>query len=194
MSDQPPPYPPMNQPPGQWGGVPQPGIVPLRPLDLGDLYGGSIAAIRRNPMALVGIALAASAVVAILTALIRVVFFDGVGTLPQTELANASTARVTEFIVATFVVFVVGILVGVIATAVIPPVVERAVHGQNTTAGEAIALALPNVWRLLGMYLLLILAGVVVLAVLLGIGPRCRRWRSSWASSCSSSSSTSPSD
>lgn len=68
MSDQPHPYPPMNQPPGPWGGVPQPGIIPFRPLDLGDLYGGAIAAIRGNPLALVGISFAASAVIAVLAA------------------------------------------------------------------------------------------------------------------------------
>src|ERR1700712_1015477 len=45
----PPPWPP--GPP-----VHQPGVVPLRPLNLGDLFGGATLTIRRNPGATVGLA------------------------------------------------------------------------------------------------------------------------------------------
>ena len=36
--------------------VQQPGVVPLRPLTLGDLFGGATLTIRRNPLATVGLA------------------------------------------------------------------------------------------------------------------------------------------
>ena len=40
-----------------WGPpVHQPGVVPLRPLTLGDIFGGALQTIRRNPKATVGMA------------------------------------------------------------------------------------------------------------------------------------------
>src|SRR6478672_6895073 len=58
---QPPPPPPPPLPPPRYGygygpQVHKPGVVPLRPLGLGDFFDGAFKTIRRNPRAMVGLA------------------------------------------------------------------------------------------------------------------------------------------
>src|SRR5918996_5880110 len=68
------PYPPGAYPPGQapppgWYGYgpppPRPGIIPLRPLGLGDILDGTVKMIRSNPKATLGL----SAIVGVVAAL-----------------------------------------------------------------------------------------------------------------------------
>jgi len=51
----------------QWGWEAKPGIIPLRPLTIGDLMSGSFAAIRQNPKILFGFTMAVMAVISLLT-------------------------------------------------------------------------------------------------------------------------------
>ena len=48
----------------------KPGIVPLRPLGLGDLYDGAFTAIRRNPKPMVGLAALVSTAALVVPAII----------------------------------------------------------------------------------------------------------------------------
>lgn len=74
-------------PPPQWGGLPgaplrpKPGIIPLRPITLGEMYDGAFQAMRSNPRTMVGI----SAVVMGLATLVTLV--------PQT-LASVQLSRI----------------------------------------------------------------------------------------------------
>ena len=52
---------------GQWAPPPKPGVIPLRPLGLGELLDGAFQACRKNPAATFGTALLIQAVVAVLT-------------------------------------------------------------------------------------------------------------------------------
>lgn len=61
-----------SQPNGaSWAPAPQPGVIPLRPLSVGDLLEGSFRAIRANPAAMFAFSLAVMALVAVLSALIE---------------------------------------------------------------------------------------------------------------------------
>lgn len=59
-----------RQPPAQWHNLPpedlvrmhQPGVIPLRPLTLGDMFEGSLKTMRRNPEATIGMAVLVLAV------------------------------------------------------------------------------------------------------------------------------------
>ncbi|WAP52729.1 glycerophosphoryl diester phosphodiesterase membrane domain-containing protein [Arthrobacter sp. ATA002] len=59
--------PPQGGPWGQWAPPPKPGVIPLRPLGLGELLDGAFQACRRNAAATFGAALLVQAFVAVLT-------------------------------------------------------------------------------------------------------------------------------
>ena len=56
------------QPQQQWGAAPQPEIIPLRPLTVGELFNGAFQAVRVNPQTMFGFAFAIMAVVGLVQA------------------------------------------------------------------------------------------------------------------------------
>ncbi|MFI1452511.1 DUF7847 domain-containing protein [Streptomyces roseus] len=130
----------------QWGGrppeAPQPGVIPLRPLSLGDIITGSFATIRGHWKTLAGVALAVQAVVLPVMALVvgiavvsvrshfAPVFHPPFGEDPAPE-------HVVPLVVAAVVVFALLMAVGVLGMAVIaalcPAVLKEAVTGRPTT-------------------------------------------------------------
>ena len=52
---------------GTWSWAPKPGIIPLRPLTLTDLFSGSFSALRKNPSVLFGFTIIVMTVVALLS-------------------------------------------------------------------------------------------------------------------------------
>ncbi|MEV6578720.1 hypothetical protein AB0M92_11235 [Streptomyces sp. NPDC051582] len=130
----------------QWGGrppaAPQPGVIPLRPLSLGDIITGSFAAIRGHWKTLAGGALAVLAVVLPVMALVVGIaaasvhdHFDPVFHPPFGE--DPASEHVVPLVVAAVVVFVLFMAIGVLGMAVIaalcPAVLKEAVTGRPTT-------------------------------------------------------------
>ncbi|MFE9334364.1 glycerophosphoryl diester phosphodiesterase membrane domain-containing protein [Streptomyces sp. NPDC006925] len=160
-----------NGPPTAWAHPPQaakPGVVPLRPLGIGEILDGSVSAMRAHWRTALGIAL----VVAVLTELVSVLtmrLWLGDSTAFETltkndepsleELNNALTDTLSTL----SVTWVVGMLGTVVATAMLTVVVSRAVLGRPVTPGEAWRDARPQLPRLLGLLLLLPLLVCLVL-------------------------------
>ena len=164
---------PGTQPPG-WGPTPgappaapvppKPGIIPLRPLGVGEILDGAIAAMRRYWRVMLGL----SAVVAALTQVLSVplkwaLLHDALDTSISTSstgdpegdltvLAGAITSGGIEALITAIAVLV---LSGILIAAV-----SRAVLGQPITAREAWDRARPRIPALLGV------TGLVVLIVL----------------------------
>jgi hypothetical protein len=189
---QPPPHPsyvpPGAPPPGPagwgaqpgWGPQPQwtppppppkPGIIPLRPLGVGEILDGAISAIRSQPKIMLGL----SAVVAVATQLLTVpltwlllrdtadvAFGFDEPTDPDEQLAFTASA-----LSATGVQVVVTLVASLLLTGILTVVVSRAVLGQRIGAGAAWAQARPRLPALLGVTVLVFLIelGVLVLAV-----------------------------
>jgi hypothetical protein len=172
-------YPPPGYPPAGWGapawGPPppvKPGVIPLRPLGVGEILDGAVTTIRRNPGPMLGL----SAVVAIIVQLIGLVatilmFRDlqAIDDLP----ATASPAEVFGVLGGTLgglsVVAVVSWIATVILTGILTVVVSRAVLGQNLTVGQAWASARPKLPKLLLLtlvYSLIALTPLIAAAVL----------------------------
>ena len=160
---------PRGAPPGPgwgWQQVPpaaKPGVVPLRPLGVGELLDGAITTLRQNPAAMLGL----SAVVAAVTQLAQVAALW----LLYRDLAVLETATVTTGAdVASLLSTSVGSLgvslvltwlATVLLTGILTVVVSRAVLGEHLSIGDAWALARPQLPRLIGLTLLV---GLIVAA------------------------------
>ncbi len=147
----------------------QPGVVPLRPLTLGDLYGGATLTIRRNPSATVGLAALVTLAFMLVPIVLTVVLGAG-GALPSLDL-NSSGSNPDSGVgidAASLVSGVFGGLAGIVITGMVMRVMEQAVVGRRLRAGQAWRRARGRVLPLLGFSLL---AGLIIgLVVTLPIG------------------------
>jgi len=179
--DLPPSYPRWQSQPQ----APKPGVIPLRPLGVGEILDGAFTSIRRNPRATLGIAallLTASAVITTTLSLI-LVHYVGTVNLPTpgqqltTEQASRLLTRMGEVLAPTAAVSIVlAFIVDTVLTGLLTVVIGRSVLGHKITAGEAWQIARPRLPALIGATLLipLILIGLwvtyaivlVILAVL----------------------------
>lgn len=121
-----------------FAGPRRPGIVPLAPLSVGDILGGAFAALRFNPLTLIGVSLAFYLVVAVLSL--------GVN-YGQLTSAGAETNPVS------WTDLVSGALTVVLAGFLVIPVVA-AVRGEKLSVGRTWRTLRPAIWRLIGTSLL----------------------------------------
>lgn len=166
--------PPQYQQPG-WPGAPQPqapkpGVIPLRPLGVGEILDGAISYIRANPLVTLGLA----AVVMVITQLVQIpaqyLYFGGIG-----RLSGASEPSVSEVasvlgggITAGLLGAAVHFLAGTVLTGMLIVVLSRAVLGRRTDLSSAWVTVRSRVPGLLGLSLitgLLLLAPPVAAAV-----------------------------
>jgi hypothetical protein len=155
-------------PPPGWQPDVKPGIVPLRPLGLGELLDGAIQAMRANPRVMLGL----SAIIVTLSQVVQVVGL-AILTRPLSsleanqELSDAALIGVVAGGGATLLIgLVLSFVVQVILTGILTVVVSRAVLGQTITAGDAWNAVRPRLWPLFGLTLLVAL--IIVAAVLVG--------------------------
>jgi hypothetical protein len=149
----------------------KPGIVPLRPLGLGELLDGAIQAMRANPRVMLGL----SAIVVTLSQAVQVL---GIAILTRPFESLDATEQISDAQLIGIVagggatLLVGGILtfvVQVILTGILTVVVSRAVLGQAMTAADAWRTVRPRLWPLIGLTLLVV--AVVSAAVLVGAFP-----------------------
>lgn len=148
-------------------------MVPLRPLTLGDIFGGAIATVRRNPKATVGLA----AVVTFLFMLVPSIttFASGAaGHLPSLTPSPGQSSGVgpgsVGLVVSAVVSAVFGLLSSIVVTGLIVRVVEQAITGRRCSAAAAWAQSRGRLLPLLGLTLVVFLGGVLIVALPIGIG------------------------
>lgn len=177
----PPPWP-------QWSYVPlapQPGVIPLRPLNTSDIFTGTFGTLRRYfkqlylpLLAIVAVAVAAEAV-AVGLLLSRLRHLAHVANAHQYDydwsFSHHETAELITALAVCGGIYVVALVLVTLTAALLSTAVLRhATVGRPVTTGQLIREARPHAWRLLGTGFLLGLAvliadGVVfVLAALLG--------------------------
>ncbi|MGH8970500.1 MAG: hypothetical protein ACRDV1_11180 [Actinomycetes bacterium] len=170
----PPPAPPgWGGPPPGWTPTPKPGVIPLRPLGVGEILDGAISTIRSRPRVMLGLsALVAAAsqllIVPVTWLLLRdspELSFSAEPGSTEDELAYQAGA-----LSAAAVQIVVTLLATLVLTGILTVVLSRAVLGQGTTAGEAWAKARPRLPALIGVTVLVGLVELGVFAVALGPG------------------------
>ncbi|WP_148076913.1 hypothetical protein [Nocardioides aurantiacus] len=151
----------------------RPGVVPLRPLTLGDLLGGAVQTIQRNPRATIGLALVVSALFMLLPVLASVAVglagsspgFDvGASEDPFAGAGGASyygLLGVSTVFSALATVVIAGLIVRVVGAAVV---------GRPMRAGEAWRRTRGRLVALVGLSLLGGLVSVVLLAAPVALG------------------------
>lgn len=148
------------------GIVPQRGIVPLRPLDLGAILGGAFGYVRANPLVTLGISAIVLVVVQTLQVVGQIYLFSGIPSTLAVANPLDFAARSAGISVATGLVTAVGFAV---LAAILIVVLSRAVVGHTTSLTEAWAAARPRVPGLIGMSLLVAL--IILAMVFVGVLP-----------------------
>ena len=153
---------------------PKPGIIPLRPLGVGEVLDGAISAIRAQPALMLGL----SAVVAVVTQLLTVpltwLLLSDAGDVafsfdepadPGQDVAFAASA-----ISAAGIQVVVTLVAALLLTGILTVAVSRAVLGERIGARDAWERARPRIPALLAVTGLVILIELGVLVVCLAPG------------------------
>jgi hypothetical protein len=186
-AEQPQPMPAWGQQPmpawGQQPGwlPPKPGVIPLRPLGVGEILDGSISTIRAKPLLMLGL----SAVLAVLTQLVTVPITwlllhdagDGAFTFGQNTSSNQDTVGPTSDFALTAGSLTAGVIQGCVTlfatlllTGILTVVLSRAVLGQDIEGQEAWAQARPRLLALVAVTFVVFLIELAVIGVLLGPG------------------------
>jgi hypothetical protein len=165
----PPGYPPPGYPPpgyfpaGYGPPALKPGVIPLRPLSLSDIFNGAIAFIRANPKASLGL----TAIVVVAAQLLALILSLGplavsgelqptlAGEEVSTGVLIGSSASSLAGAVATW-------LSSILLSGMLTVVVGRAVFGTSITINEAWQRLRGRLWALVGFTILEVMAIAVV--------------------------------
>jgi hypothetical protein len=165
-----PQQPPYGQPPyGQPYGAAEvkPGVVPLRPLGLGELLDGAVGVLRRYPRPTLGFAAVVAIVATVVNTLLLVTAYRPFVDLDEAALEAGDTEALESALGGVAAGGLLSLLLTLLSTAVLTgvltAVVGRAVLGQAITIGEAWAQVRPRLGRLLGLALLLAIVPFLVL-------------------------------
>ena len=176
--------PPGYGPPSGFLGPPpsqRPGIIPLHPLRLGEVFDGAFDAIRTNPRVMVGTTALVVAITVILGIVLQQLVTNAFPQIFGTGLADllgegASDAELEEMLTLSGTLMS-GVILTPLMMLVVTPVmsgmltvsVSRSVLGHKATVGEVWAATRPLVWRLIGLSLLLGLAASIITAGAVGL-------------------------
>ncbi|KOG27676.1 glycerophosphoryl diester phosphodiesterase membrane domain-containing protein [Streptomyces resistomycificus] len=161
-----------------WGGPPpaaKPGVIPLRPLGVGEILDGAVSTMRTYWRTVLGISLTVAVVTQIVVILLQGLVLNDTADAEALTDPSATFDEVTRAmgsaVIGSLAVAVISLIGTVIATALLTTVTSRAVLGRSVTTGEAWRDARPQVMRLLGLILLLMLmvAGLVFVGILPGL-------------------------
>jgi hypothetical protein len=172
---QPPPgyYPP----PGYQGypGYPpalKPGVIPLRPLSLSDIFNGAVAYIRMNPKASLGLTTVIVVATQVLAVIVQAVAMSATGGLTPTFGENGD-----EFSASAVVGSALSGITGALATGLsaillsglLTVVVGRAVFGAGITIGEAWQRVRGRLPALFGFTILEAVGAIVLVGIVVGV-------------------------
>jgi hypothetical protein len=175
------PNPQWGQPSPQWGygnpaygapPPPKPGVIPLRPLGLGEILDGAVQTIRQNPAVMLGLSAVVNVALTLVVVLIQIgnlsTAFGGLGSFDSSsDQAEIDASQLVASGVAGLLQFVgTTLLTGLLVIAV-----SDAVLGRRPGIGEVWSRARGRLWALLGVTVLVLLAvfGVVVACVVPGV-------------------------
>ncbi|WP_369369594.1 hypothetical protein AB1046_12285 [Promicromonospora sp. Populi] len=158
----------------------KPGIVPLRPLSLGELYDGAFGAVRHNP----GVTLGLTAIVVVVAVAIGTLIsiplitwftdlfgslFAEIGADPALDDMGFTQDMLGVTYGSAIGTGILLTLASPLAMGVMAISVSDSVIGRKITVAEAWARVVKRAWFLIGFSLLSMLAGLVAYAVAIGI-------------------------
>ncbi len=165
--------------------APKPGVVPLRPLGVGEVLDGAITTIRRHPRITIGLAAMVVTVQQVISVAAQVStgsiggsLAPSGGSLPSGMLSGLDPFSTVAGLVLSAVNLLLGTVLGAILTGILMVVVSESVLGRSIELGEVWRRVRPRFWALLGGSILagllpwsgVLIAGLVGLAVGLAAG------------------------
>ncbi|MET9519246.1 glycerophosphoryl diester phosphodiesterase membrane domain-containing protein [Streptomyces sp. NPDC002994] len=173
--------PPQQQPAPKWGGRPQgggwggpapvakPGVIPLRPLGIGEILDGAVSTLRAHWRTVLGITVTVAVITQICDILIQRHLLPAPpevdpNATPSEALSQSFDAMQSTVINAapTFAIALIGTL---FTTALLTMVISRSVLGRPVTLADAWREAKPQLPQLLGLALLLPLLAAAIMTV-----------------------------
>ena len=154
--------------------APRPGIVPLRPLSLGEIFDGAFQAIRTNPRTMIGVSAIVLAVVTLVTLLPQAGLLAQLGDPlgfedPDVEPTVEEVSSVIALLLSLMVASVLQIIALTILQALLVVAVSGAVLGNRIPPGELWQRTRRRMWAIVGLTLLTstltVLAGGLAAAV-----------------------------
>ncbi|CAN5704963.1 hypothetical protein BH09ACT8_BH09ACT8_43950 [soil metagenome] len=148
----------------------QPGVIPLRPLSLSDIFNGAVIYVRRNPKATLGLTAAVVIIAQVLGLLLHVGPLAALGQLDALRGESTSVAAMISAAATSSVSALVQALAALVLSGMLTVIVGRAVFGSSITIGAAWTRIRGRILPLIGLALLeglgaVLLIGVVVLIV-----------------------------
>ncbi|TDD07528.1 hypothetical protein E1294_48175 [Nonomuraea diastatica] len=177
-----PPYPQHPHPQPGYGAMPpppalRPGIIPLRPLQLGDLLDGTIKLIRSNPKAVLGLSAIAALLASVPLAVGQAFLLNSVGgALADPDSLVATQGDLTGLYGfasqygGTLISYAVQFVAVTLLTGVLTRILGRAVFGGKLTAGEAWQLVkgrVPALFGVVGLMAVIMLVPALVFVMLI---------------------------
>jgi hypothetical protein len=166
--------PPVGPPPAL-----KPGIIPLRPLGLSDIFNAAFAYVRANPRPTLGlttiVVVITQVIALVLTAVVPLILY---GQIDITQVEDTSNAGLVGMFGSAMATGLTGGLASILLSGMLTVVVGRAVFGATITIREAWDRVRGRLLALLGLALLEAVGGVllltfsvVVIAVAVAITP-----------------------
>lgn len=156
---------------------PNRGIVPLRPLGVGEILDGAFTAIRWNPKAILIPSVSVSTIFAVLSALFSYLLRQRI--LPNVHVSGSSAPVTTAWGIALLALggltLIVALFGNAVLTGLLTITIGHGVFGRKATLASMWRAARPRIWRLIAALLLVtvFVAGgwalAVGLSVLLGV-------------------------
>ncbi|WP_069173066.1 glycerophosphoryl diester phosphodiesterase membrane domain-containing protein [Streptomyces griseus] len=168
----PPPHRGGGMPPGAgWGGPPmaaKPGVIPLRPLGVGEILDGAVSTMRRHWRTVLGVSLTVSVITEIVVLLVQRYLLpepasidpDAVGAEALRQAGDSMRSQLISDAPATLLAMIATLF----TTSVLTVVISRSVLGRGVTLSEAFSEARPRLLPLLGLTLLLSLMSAAIMA------------------------------
>ncbi|MFD8982575.1 hypothetical protein [Streptomyces sp. NPDC059564] len=162
-------------PPGGWGGPPpaaKPGVIPLRPLGLGEILDGAVGTLRGHWRPVLSISLVVAALCQIGLLFVQRATMDSAVITTNEPPTGEQAAKLlgdTAFLYgAEYFLEILGLF---LVTALLAPVVSRAVLGRTSTVSATLKAVRPLAPRMAGLIALLLVGALAaaVLPVLPGI-------------------------
>jgi hypothetical protein len=180
---------PGHGPPGPgWGGMPQqgpgwggppmaakPGVIPLRPLGVGEILDGAVSTMRTHWRTVLGVSLTVSVIAEIMITLVQRYLLPEPKSVDPNAVGAEALRQVTDSAQSQLITSAPSTLIAMIATlvttSVLTVVISRSVLGRDVTLSEAWSESRPRLLPLLGLTLLLSLmsAGLMTAGLLPGL-------------------------
>ncbi|MGO1545377.1 MAG: glycerophosphoryl diester phosphodiesterase membrane domain-containing protein [Gulosibacter sp.] len=156
-----------------WTPAPKAGLIPLRPLSFGEIFGSTFKLLRTNAGVSIGAALIVQGVTALIAAGLPTII--AVWNINRISMASrADEAMILNALPGWLLLSMIpGLILSFIGSAllqvVIIQVVAKSVLGRKARLGETLRMAWSRIWPILGYFGLMFVAMLVVSAVFVGI-------------------------